>query len=94
MILHELCHGLHWRLKEKVDTVITEAYNIAKKSGKYEQVHHFNGSLGYEIYMQKIKLLYLYLYTGTAVLIIASLTTRNTSRSARKLSGVPSEINS
>ena len=46
MILHELCHGLHWRLKEKVDTVITEAYNIAKKSGKYEQVHHFNGSLG------------------------------------------------
>ena len=46
MILHELCHGLHWRLKEKVDTVITEAYIIAKQSGKYEQVHHFNGSLG------------------------------------------------
>jgi len=33
-------------LKEKVDTVITEAYIIAKQSGKYEQVHHFNGSLG------------------------------------------------
>ena len=49
MILHELCHGLHWRLREKVDTVITEAYNIAKQSGKYEQVHHFNGSLGYEL---------------------------------------------
>ena len=46
MILHELCHGLHWRLKEKVDTVITEAYIIAKQSGKYEQVHHYNGSLG------------------------------------------------
>ena len=46
MILHELCHGLHWRLKEKVDTVITEAYNIAKESGIYEQVHHFNRSLG------------------------------------------------
>ena len=60
MILHELCHGLHWRLREKVDSVISEAYNIAKQSGKYEQVHHFNGSLGYEIYLQKIKLLYLY----------------------------------
>ena len=50
MILHELCHGLHWRLKEKVDSVISEAYNIAKQSGKYEQVHHINGSLGYELY--------------------------------------------
>ena len=53
MILHELCHGLHWRLKEKVDTVITEAYNIAKESGKYEQVHHFNRSLGYKLYFKE-----------------------------------------
>ena len=53
MILHELCHGLHWRLKEKVDTVITEAYNIAKQSGKYEQVHHFNRSLGYKLYLKE-----------------------------------------
>ena len=41
MILHELCHGLHWRLKDEVDSVISVAFTLARQSGKYEAVPNF-----------------------------------------------------
>ena len=46
MILHELCHGLHWRLEDTVDHVISEAFVSAKASGRYEAVPHYSQSVG------------------------------------------------
>ena len=38
MLLHELCHALHWRLFQQIDQNINAAYTEAVKSCLYENV--------------------------------------------------------
>lgn len=45
MILHEFCHGLHWKLRDEVDSLISEAFALAEESGKYEAVASFSKSV-------------------------------------------------
>ena len=46
MVLHELSHGLHFRSGEKIDNLINKCFLGAKQAGKYENVWHWNKSIG------------------------------------------------
>jgi len=45
MLLHELCHALHWRRREELDDLIRTTYEEAMETGKYHRVFHFNRSI-------------------------------------------------
>jgi len=45
MLLHELCHALHWRRKSELDDMISEAFEKAMTTNKYQRVFHFNHSI-------------------------------------------------
>ena len=45
MLLHEMCHALHWRRTEQLDDLIRKAYDTAMETGKYERVFHFDRSI-------------------------------------------------
>ena len=49
MMLHELCHALHWRRREELDDVIRTAFKTAMETAKYDRVFHFDRSIRLEI---------------------------------------------
>ena len=42
MVLHELCHALHFRRRDEVDALIEKCYLEASQSGKYDSVWYWH----------------------------------------------------
>ena len=45
MVLHELCHALHFRRRDEVDALIEKCYLEASQSGKYESVWYWHNTI-------------------------------------------------
>lgn len=45
MVLHELCHALHFRRRDAVDSLIEECFEEASQSGKYDSVWYWHNTL-------------------------------------------------
>ena len=45
MVLHELCHALHFRRRDTVDALIEKCFEEASQSGKYESVWYWHNTI-------------------------------------------------
>ena len=45
MLLHELCHALHFRVRTNMDSIIETSFKLAETSGKYNSVWYWHKTI-------------------------------------------------